>query len=463
MLNEKSFQEQTDAQRAMMEILDDERKRISLDLHDRVQNRLRLLRDKFSNNPAVFGEIQDILDEVRHIAYQLVPKNLQELSLCDYLNVYETALNQTYGKQFRTDYRTNVKQQIPKDIEVQLFSIVHECVNNVLKHASDTPTLLIRYRENDENLMLLVQDFGSGFDYENVEQLTTLGLKGIKTRCEMMNAKLDIESKHLEGTKIKVTIPIETIQKYRIESDENLHLLRAKNTVVISEKIDVKKILILDNQIEYGESLCRILAENATSEVVFKESVAEAKAYLTAHDYDIDVLITDITMPNESGIQLVKYLKKIEKAKNIKIILHTINDSPSYVFQATQVLDIKFYIWKEQAKTEKHPILIALENLDSEFYSPEISLVKDSFKLKKYNQKEDSNYRKIFKEYLTFLKAGKEKADIIEALKKQNSHMEENSIKKYIQRQKNEWQIHEEETMERLLIKLCNDFGLGEK
>jgi two-component sensor histidine kinase/DNA-binding NarL/FixJ family response regulator len=463
MINEKSFQKQTDAQRAMMTILDDERKRISLDLHDLVQNKLRLLRDKFSENNAIRSDIQDILDEVRHIAYQLIPKNLQELSLRDYLNIYETALNQTYWKQFKTDYRTNVVLEIPKDIEVQLFSIVHECVNNVLKHAANTPTLLIRYSEDEENLMLLVQDFGDGFDIKKTENQDSIGLKGIKTRCEMMGATLDIKSNPLEGTRVKVTIPIEKIKNYRSEHPEITMPLVEQERVVVPQNVDLKKILIVDNQIEYGESLQRILANEYTAEIVFKESVKAAKGYLETHNYDIDVLITDITMPDESGIQLIKYLKDTGKDKSMKIILHTINDNPSYVFQATNVLDIKFYIWKEQAKGEKHPILSALENLDVGFYSPEIDAIKDSFKLKDYDQKEDSNHRKFFSSYVKHLKNGKSKSEATEETLK--LHREEiafdiTTLNKYIRRYKNHLGISDELEMQHLVIKLSSDFGL---
>lgn len=463
MNNEKSFQEQSDAQRAMMEILDDERKRISLDLHDRVQNKLRLLRDKFSNNVAIFQEIQDVLDEVRHIAYQLIPKNLQELSLRDYLNIYETALNQTYFKQFKTDYRTNVALEIPKDIEIQLFSIVHECVNNVLKHATNTPTLLIRFRENEDNLMLLVQDFGDGFDLNKVEKQATIGLKGIKTRCDMMGATLDIQSQPLEGTRIKVTVPIEKIHNYRAENPEVPCALVAENTVLNAKKIDVKKILIVDNQVEYGDSLCRVLATHSNAEIVFKESVAEAKAYLAANDYAIDVLITDITMPDESGIELVKHLKELGKDKTIKIILHTINDNPSYVFQATEILKIKFYIWKEQAKEEKHPILMALDNLETEFYSPEIKAIKGSFEPKEYNKNEDSNYRKLFSSYVKFLKEGKNKEEATKetlSAHKQEIAFDITTLNKYIQRYKNNLGISDALEMQHLMIRLSSDFGL---
>ena len=107
---------------------------------------------------------------------------------------------------------------------------------------------------------------------------------------------------------------------------------------------------------------------------------------------------------------------------------------------------------------------MALDNLDTEFYSPQIKAIKASFKLKtSYSQKEDSSYRKIFKDYLAFVKAGEDKNDIIKKLKKANFHMEEKSIKKYIQTHKYEWQLHQQKTMETLLMNLCVDFGLWEK
>jgi DNA-binding NarL/FixJ family response regulator len=347
---------------------------------------------------------------------------------------------------------------------VQLFSIVHECVNNVIKHAYDTPTLCIRYRENADNLMLLVQDFGDGFDLEKVENQATLGLSGIKTRCEMMGATLNITSKALEGTKVKVTIPIEKIKNYRDKNLTEETLSEEKEKPSFSENKDPKKILIVDNQVEYGESLCQILSKNTDAILVFKESVAEAKAFLKENNYDIDVLITDITMPDESGIQLVKHLKDGGHDKNIKIILHTINDNPSYIFQATNRFNIKFYIWKEQARTEQHPILTALDNLDSEFYSPEIGVIKDSFILKEYDAKEDKKYRNLFGIYVKYLKeeTSKEKAfekTNIEYVEKYKRSYGEDTFFKYVQRHKNNLGIMDELEMQRIIIRLSTDFG----
>ena len=122
LITEQQFGDLTNVQEAMLEILDFERRRIALDLHDRVQNSLRLIRDNNMQNRQLFEELEMVLQEVRTIAYQLTPKSLQEFSLVDYLNIYETNLNLIYGDQFNTDYRTDVDFYLPKGIENQLFS-----------------------------------------------------------------------------------------------------------------------------------------------------------------------------------------------------------------------------------------------------------------------------------------------------------------------------------------------------
>lgn len=359
-------------QEAMLEILNFERKRISLDIHDRVQNRLRLLRDQFTNDPAVFSEIQDILSELRAIAYQLVPKNLQEFSLVDYLNIYETTLNQIYGEQFKTDYRTNVKREVPKNTEVQLFSIVQECVNNVLKHASDTPSLIIRYREDDENLVLLIQDFGSGFDYEEVKKRNTIGLKSIQIRCDFIGAELIVTSSpNGEGTKIKVSLPLSQLAKEIVLSPNEVMFEKALNEYhsdisiapQVTEVHEQRVVLIVDNQVEIIEGLKQIISQSSIAhayEYKYLRSVAEAKDYISKNRNKLGLIITDITMPDESGIQLVEYINS--NAFNLNCVFYTINDLPAYVFQALK-MQVKGYISKETQVQDiegDHPVIITM-------------------------------------------------------------------------------------------------------
>ncbi len=457
MKNEQLFESQTSAQRAMMEILDDERRRISTDLHDNIQNKLRLLRDKFTENEPLRTEIDFILEEIRRVAFQLVPKNLQEFSLRDYLNIYETVLNQTYIKKFKTDYRTNVEKIIPKNIETQLFSIMHEATNNVIKYAN-TPALMIRYHENAESLMLLIQDFGDGFDVEKAQHQKTIGIKGMKTRCELMGAKLEIESDPLQGTKVKITIPIKEIEDFRNHQPMEDAPKKEKEEDSNRKKLkDDSTILIVDNQIEYLEALKNQLSKaHSKMKILTAFSVHQAKEIFEKQN--IDILITDITMPDASGIELVEFVNG--KYPRTTIMLHTVNDSPAYIFRAQKVLNVKFYIWKE-TKDEK-PILKALENLETEYLSSEIKEINKTFNLKNYDYEKDSSYRKLFKNYMQFVKEGElDKTKLHEKTTKiLEYHMSKETMQKYIQRYKLSSGFKEESEVTKILLRFSEDFGL---
>lgn len=441
---------------SLLEILEDERKRISLNLHDNVQNKLILLRDKYATkNKDLFQEIQSIIDELRAVTQQLIPKNLQEMNLVDFLNIYETSLNQIYGKDFKIDFRTNVNIKIEKSIEIVLFNIIQECVSNVVKHAKDTPVLLIRYKIHDNMLQLIVQDFGQGFDIENTDIENSLGLRSIKTRSESINATLKITSDKLGGTKIKVSLPLDACLE---DADEVFTENEAHN---YNSRQDMT-ILLVDNQIEYLNYLSGVIRKSYPNAVIHTALSAElAKEKIEKIGKEkIDVIITDITMPNMSGIQFIEDLKKEGTDKKCKIIVYSINDNPAYIFKIAQKMNIKYYVWKESAfENDKHPIIKALEETQ-QYYTPEIEKINATFKLKKFDEEKDGLYRKMFKQYIELLREGKPKNEIWESLHKDNAYMEPNSIKKYIQRYKNNLGIFDEEQTTYILKKLAKDFGL---
>lgn len=187
----------------MLEVLEYERKRISLNLHDSVQNKLRLLRDEI-HDPVLSQKIEQILDELRTIAYNLVPKSLQEFPLAEYLQIYTATLNKTYQHKFHVDYRTNVQLEVPKDIETELFNIVQECITNIIKYA-ETSFVLLRYNQLPKTLEVIVEDMGKGFDLQSVLHNNSIGLKSIQARTDFIGAVCDFQSNLEEvGSKVKI-------------------------------------------------------------------------------------------------------------------------------------------------------------------------------------------------------------------------------------------------------------------
>jgi DNA-binding NarL/FixJ family response regulator/two-component sensor histidine kinase len=476
LITEQQFGDLTNVQEAMLEILDFERRRIALDLHDRVQNSLRLIRDNNAQNRQLFEELEMVLHEVRTIAYQLTPKSLQEFSLVDYLNIYETNLNLIYGDQFNTDYRTNVDIYIPKSIENQLFSIVQECVNNVLKHATDTPLLCIRLRKEADAIVLVVQDFGHGFDAKAIDTAQTVGLHSIHTRSNFIGAKCEVEAEEGAGCKVRITVPMSVINAHKEEAET--YQKATKTNIPRHDELKsypTQHILVVDNQREIALGLQDLLERNH-KKVYIAHSVADAKKILEKHK-DIQVVITDITMPDESGMQLVKYVR--DTNETTQCIFYSINDNPAYIFRAKNLLQIDAYVWKEEIQTdndEEHGIMQALEHLGNKdksgaFYSKQIERIKDTLKMKKYNTNDDGNNRRVFGEYLKLMReipkkrgenAGVYKSSIHEEIMKNLGIRVTDSedIRTYYNRYKKEIEFDKEEEEMAVLQKIAKDFGI---
>ncbi len=461
---------------SMLEILDFERRRIALDLHDRVQNSLRLIRDNYTHDRQLFDQLESVLQEIRTIAYQLTPKSLQEFSLVDYLNIYETNLNLIYGDQFNSDFRTDVDFYIPKSIETQLFSIVQECVTNVLKHAEDTPLLCIRLRKEEAALVLVVQDFGRGFDSTKIDISQTVGLHSIATRANFIGAKCEVEAEEGGGCKVRITVPMSMIETHKEEVEAYKNARKTdKSRVETVQAYPTQHILVVDNQREIAFGLKELLERNHR-EVHLAYSVKEAREKLEEYK-NIEVVITDITMPDESGMQLVEYVRDFNET--IRCILYSINDNPAYIFRAKHKLQVDAYVWKEETQTDddaEHAIVLALKHLENKdtyeiFYSKQIEKIERTLVMKKYGASDDGNNRKVFGEYLKLLREMPQKKEEQAGVYKSRIHnaimdnlgmkvSDPEDIRTYFNRYKKELGFDQEEEALAVLQKIAKDFGI---
>ncbi len=422
----------------MIKMLDEERKRISADLHDSIQNKICLLRDKYKHlDPRFESEVQTILDGLQQVAYQLTPKNLQDISLKDYLKIYTLTLNKTYL--FKTSYKTNISVTIPKKIEEQLFMIVQESISNIVKHAQDTCIVIINYYQQNDKISLSIRDYGDGFDEDTTIKTSKMGLRSMETRCKDMGATCNITSNYLEGTKVEILLPVpvekenETITEMPMAKSDSETSPTMVEPSAEKTNIPFKNILIVDNQVEYTVGLNMHINYHfrGQQKIISKHTVKEAETFLENIVEPIDILILDISLPDESGLKFVK--KVMQKHHNIKVILHTMHNSPAYIYQAKKVLKIPFYIWKESARLagDKHPLIYVLENWGTlpTYYSPEIEQIAQSFEEENspYYPKEHPNSelqkQELFAIYVRLLKKNEKATDAeIEAMNKRHKH-----------------------------------------
>lgn len=193
---------------------EEERKRIAKDLHDGVGQQLSALKRGFEeltdrlhkDDKSAAKNIQSLLDqtarETREISHQMMPKSLTELGL---LPAMEDALNNAFRPtsiSFEFEH-FNVKERYSENIELAIFRIFQELVNNIIKHSRAT-LVNVQLFENQTNLILLVEDNGNGIGDMDKEGI---GILNIKSRLSALNGRFNIESEDDSGTAATVVIP----------------------------------------------------------------------------------------------------------------------------------------------------------------------------------------------------------------------------------------------------------------
>ncbi len=213
-LNEKTMMKN------VIKAQEDERKRISRELHDSVAQEmlsslvdLRVLKymdvnkDVMAKIRQTEGSLMRLLDDIRHLSVELRPATLDDLGLEAAFRTHFKWIEQNYG--LLTEFSAELEAKRYEDeIETVVYRICQEAVFNALKYAH-VDVLTVRLYEQDGNLTLQVEDRGIGFDMNSRDAKGTgLGLYGMKERAELVDGQLLIQSQVGKGTRIRLEIPL---------------------------------------------------------------------------------------------------------------------------------------------------------------------------------------------------------------------------------------------------------------
>jgi signal transduction histidine kinase len=204
--------------RRLVTAQEEERRRISRELHDQTGQHLAalLLGLKTLNNSTNNGSTalhtslfqlqkltERLVEETHHLAWELRPAALDDLGL-------ETAITNYVEKwsernSIALDFHSGLnKLRLPPPVETAVFRIVQEALTNVLKHAqASRVSVMLEYRYDE--LLVIVEDNGCGFQPEG--ERNGLGLVGIHERIALVGGKLNIESAPGLGTTLVIRIP----------------------------------------------------------------------------------------------------------------------------------------------------------------------------------------------------------------------------------------------------------------
>ena len=212
--------------RRLVSAQEEERRRISRELHDQMGQTLTALMMGLKSLPDLpdpgltppssnqtIQKLQNITTElmsaVHHLAWELRPAVLDNLGL-------EAALGQYVGEwarrgEVRADFLSHglSPERLPEHIESALYRTVQEALTNVARHAGATSASVLLERIDGE-VSAIVEDDGQGFDTEaqGKDSSARLGLLGMRERVELVGGSLTIESSLGLGTTVYARVPI---------------------------------------------------------------------------------------------------------------------------------------------------------------------------------------------------------------------------------------------------------------
>ena len=202
------------------EILEKDRKRIARDLHDtslqsltHLVHKLELAslymdKDLFKAKveiELVNRKINEIIDEIRDIIFDLRPMTFDDLGL-------KGAIEELIDKiKFHCDMEITQELEDVYEMEestaLTLYRVVQESICNAKKHAQ-ADKLIIQLKNLGEEVYLSIKDNGVGFDINDInEKKNHFGIEIMKERVELSKGSFTIETGKQKGTKIIVSVP----------------------------------------------------------------------------------------------------------------------------------------------------------------------------------------------------------------------------------------------------------------
>jgi signal transduction histidine kinase/ligand-binding sensor domain-containing protein len=220
--------EQQAFSRQLIESQEGERKRIAAELHDSlgqsliiIRNRALLSLNKPGDHERAMEQLEEIsaaaahaIAEVKEISYNLRPYQLDRLGLTRALESMIRGATESSGVRFRVEIDP-FDGLLSKEGEINVYRIVQEGVNNIIKHSEATEAS-VAVKRGAGHLQIAIEDNGKGFTAAAADADGTrkrgFGLTGMVERARMLGAHHTIRSAPGRGTTIIIKIAIREIK-----------------------------------------------------------------------------------------------------------------------------------------------------------------------------------------------------------------------------------------------------------
>jgi two-component system sensor histidine kinase NreB len=203
--------------RYLLRAQEEERKRISRELHDAAGQSLMVLRlflgtvagesasaDLPERIQEAIGMVDRTISDLRRLIARLSPRTLEEMGLIAAIRKEARELSKSTGMQSHLNLPANLRD-LDDDIELAIYRAVQEALNNVAKH-SQAKSFSVQLETTPEQARLRVGDDGIGFT--GTSRSRSFGLFGMRERIAVLGGTVRVRTRPGKGTQILVNVPL---------------------------------------------------------------------------------------------------------------------------------------------------------------------------------------------------------------------------------------------------------------
>lgn len=204
---------------AMINAEERERSRIAKDLHDGASPVLAAVKlyvesllsindetKKIELTTKIEHTINEAIQSITEISNKLSPHILQNFGLSVAIQSFIDNISEITNLHF--DFTSNVDQKLDENIEINLYRVTAELINNTIKYAK-AKNILIDINIKDEEINFLFEHNGKGFNLEKKRKESKgMGLHNLFNRINSLNGKIDFNTSISNGVKVEISIPL---------------------------------------------------------------------------------------------------------------------------------------------------------------------------------------------------------------------------------------------------------------
>lgn len=224
-ITKEKYNEEINAQKLLsskiIDAQEDERKRIAKDIHDGIGQMLTALKFNIesvnTNKPELIEQkvedlkilTKELIQGVRMATFNLTPPELTDHGIASALQTLTQKLAKLTSRNILFENQSDFNGRFDSLIEINLYRITQEAVNNAIKYAG-SEYILVTINHSDHLLSISVTDNGKGFNQREVKNKTSkgMGLLFMEERIKYINGRLFINSGEGKGTRITINTPL---------------------------------------------------------------------------------------------------------------------------------------------------------------------------------------------------------------------------------------------------------------